>query len=334
MPAAPFTFSAWSDCRPAPGDTNYRRRFAELIDEAKLADQLGFRGFWTSEVHGVDDGYLGAQLPTLAGIATVTDQIRLVTAVVVLPLHNPRAIVEGSVVVDLLSQGRLELGLGVGGYQRDFDLFGADIHKRGQLLEQGVAMLRQGLDQGQIADGPGGALVPITPRPVQERVPILIGGTARPAIRRAVAISDGTIAFTFDPPEVSVPAYWEETLGPELESAGRGLGDFRFHASLPLWVSDDPERDWEELYLPAFTYQQDRYTEWAGGEPGGTSARMEDHFVGTPEDIAPRLLATWKQAPWHDLGFFFRPPGIPHERAMQQLELVQKRLLPALTADD
>jgi hypothetical protein len=98
-------------------------------------------------------------------------------------------------------------------------------------------------------------------------------------------------------------------------------------------LSDDPERDWHELYLPAFTYQQAKYTEWGGGDPAGAEPeRMEDHFVGTPEDVAPRLVATWRRAPWHDVGFFFRPPGIPHERAMEQLELVQTRLLPAVAA--
>jgi alkanesulfonate monooxygenase SsuD/methylene tetrahydromethanopterin reductase-like flavin-dependent oxidoreductase (luciferase family) len=339
MSGAPFTFSAWSDARPAPGDTDYARRLAELIDEAKLADQLGFHGFWTSEIHGVGDGYLGAQLPALAAIATVTSRVRLVTAVLVLPFYKPRQVVEASVIVDLLSQGRLELGVAVGAYQREFELFGVDMRRRGRLLEHGVAMLRHGLGEGQIPDGPDGAQVPVTPRPVQARVPILIGGLARPAIRRAVRLGDGTISYDFERPEENIPAYWEETLRPELEAGGRGLDDFRFHASLPLWVSDDPERDWHELYLPAFTYQQARYAEWYGagevdaGMPSTDEpASMQDHLVGTPEDIAQRLVATWRRAPWHDLGFFFRLPGIPHERGLEQLELVQKRLLPAISA--
>lgn len=339
MDGTPFTFSVWSDCRPTPGDTDYARRFSELIDEAKLADQLGFRGFWTSEIHGVEDGYLGAQLPTLAAIATVTSRIRLVTSVLVLPFYKPRQVVEASVVVDLLSQGRLELGVAVGAYQREFELFGVDMRRRGRLLEQGVEMLRRGLDQGQMPDGPDGASVPVTPRAVQTHVPILIGGLARPAIRRAVKFGDGTISYDFERPEENIPAYWEDTLRPELEAGGRGLDDFRFHASLALWVSDDPERDWHELYLPAFTYQQSRYAEWYGGGDLGAGVpatdvppRMEDHLVGTPEEIAERLVATWRRAPWHDLGFFFRLPGIPHERGLEQLELVQTRLLPALVA--
>lgn len=328
----PFTFSAWSDCRPAPGDTGYARRFAELIDEAKLADELGFRGFWTSEIHGVDDGYLGAQLPALAAIATVTSRIRLVTAVMVLPLHSARHVVEAGAVVDLVSQGRLELGVAVGGYERDFGLFGVDIRDRGRLLEERVAMLRQGFDEGQIADGRAGALVPVTPRAVQAHLPILVSGMARPAIRRAVKIGDGTISYEFERPEEKVPAYWENTLRPELEAAGRGLDDFRWHASFAMWVSDDPERDWHELILPAFTFQQSQYGKFAGGDGAFDAGPMAEHLIGTPEDIAERLAATWQRAPWHDLGFFFRLPGVPHDRALGQLELVQKRLVPALAA--
>jgi alkanesulfonate monooxygenase SsuD/methylene tetrahydromethanopterin reductase-like flavin-dependent oxidoreductase (luciferase family) len=285
----------------------------------------------------VDDGYLGAQLAALAGIATVTNRIKLVTAVIVLPFYEPRQVAEASVVVDLLSHGRLELGVAVGAYQREFELFGVDMRRRGRLLERGVEMLRHGLDEGQIPDGPGGAMVPITPRAVQGHVPILVGGMARAAVRRAVKIGDGTISYDFEHPEENIPVYWQDTLKPELDAAGRSLDDFRFCASLPLWVSDDPERDWHELYLPAFNYQQSRYTEWYGADETDAGMpstdeppRIEDHLVGTPDDIAERLVATWRRAHWHDVGFFFRLPGISHERALEQLELVHQRLLPAV----
>jgi alkanesulfonate monooxygenase SsuD/methylene tetrahydromethanopterin reductase-like flavin-dependent oxidoreductase (luciferase family) len=166
---------------------------------------------------------------------------------------------------------------------------------------------------------------------VQAHVPILISGLAPGAIRRAVKFGDGTIAYDFEHPEENIPAFWHDTLEPALASAGRGLDDFSFHASLPLWLSDDPERDWHELYQPAFVYQQSQYSIWAGGDPIAPPA-MADHLIGTPEEIAPRLVATWQRAPWHDLGFFFRLPGVLFERGLEQLELVQKRLLPAIDA--
>jgi alkanesulfonate monooxygenase SsuD/methylene tetrahydromethanopterin reductase-like flavin-dependent oxidoreductase (luciferase family) len=337
--SAPFVFSAWSDARPALGDTDYARRYAELLEEAKLADELGFHSFWTSEIHGVDDGYLGAQLPLLAGIATVTKRIRLMTGVLVLPFYQWRQVLEAAVVVDLLSQGRLDLGVSVGAYEREFALFGANMRRRGRLLDEGIRFLRQGLDEGELPDGPDGAPIPLTPRPAQQRLPIYVGGMSPPAVARAVRLGDGTVAYDFEQPEQGLPAFYDGVLVPALEAGSRTLEAFRFTASAALWVSDDPERDWNEVYGPAFAYQQQRYAEWyeptaSGRQPADAAnaplPSMEDHFVGTPEDVARRLVETHRRAPWHELGFFHGLPGVPHERALEQLELVQRRLVPEI----
>jgi alkanesulfonate monooxygenase SsuD/methylene tetrahydromethanopterin reductase-like flavin-dependent oxidoreductase (luciferase family) len=214
-------------------------------------------------------------------------------------------------------------------------MFGVDMRRRGRLLDEGIRLLRQGFDEGRLPDGPDGALVPLTPAPVQRRIPILAGGLSAPAVERAARLGDGTIAYDFDCPEEFYPAYFAEVLEPALAAASRTLEDFRFLASAPLWVSDDPERDWHELYLPAFEYQQRRYGEWyedgdAADAPEAPCPALEQHFVGTPEDVAQRLLETHRRAPWRELGFFYRLPGIPHERALEQLELIQHRLVPAI----
>lgn len=335
MTDLPFTISIWSDMRPDPQIGDWARRYAEVLDEARLADTLGFGGFWTTENHGVDDGYLGAQLPLLAGIGAVTRRLRLVTSVYLLPFYNVRQTLEATIVVDLLSQGRMTLGVGAGAYEREFSLFGADYPTRGAQMEEGLRLLRRGLDDGELPDGPGGALVPLRPRPAQEHLPVLAGGLARPAVDRAARLADGHIAYDYERPEENLPRHWSEVIQPALDRHGRSLDDFQFLAAAPLWVSDDPERDWEELYMPAFDYQQRRYVEWYGdnaveaGLPGGFTTR-EAQFVGTPEDVARRIWDTWLEAPWHDFGFFYRLPGIPHERALEHLEMVSGRLVPAL----
>lgn len=332
--SAPLGFSLWNDARPRLGETDVSRHYAELLEEAKLADQLGFRGFWTSELHAVDDGYLGSQLSLLAAIAAVTDRIRLVTAVLVLPFYNWRQVLEASLVVDLVSGGRLDLGVAVGAYPREFELFGVEMRRRGRLTDEGIRFLRQGFDEGVLPDGPDGSSLPLTPRPVQERVPILVGGLSKPAVERAVRLGDGTIAYDFEQPETNLPAFYNEVLEPALAASSRTLADFRFAAGVPIWVSDDPERDWAELYRPAFEYQQRRYVEWAGDDVSDGSEfapeAMTDLFVGTPEEVAGRLAELRQKAPVQELGFFYRLPGIPHERALEQLELIQRRLLPEL----
>src|SRR4051812_22289736 len=105
----PIAFSVYTDARPEPPETHGRERYAELIEEARLADGLPYRAFCTTEQHGFDDGYLSAQLTAIAGLSTATERIRFMTNALVLPLHSWRHVVEQAIVADLLSGGRLEL---------------------------------------------------------------------------------------------------------------------------------------------------------------------------------------------------------------------------------
>lgn len=332
--ASPFALSVWTDARPDPGE-KAGQRYQELLEEARFADTLGFRAFCTTEQHAVDDGYLGAQLTALAGIGSATWNLRLFSNCVLLPFYAWRQVVEQAVAVDLLSGGRLDLGVAAGGFAREFELFGVDIHARGRLMEEGIPFLREGLSDGRLPDGPGGSFLPVTPRPVQDHIPILVGGNSVAAIDRAVRLADGTTLPDFDRPEKNFPALWRDAIQPALQRHGRSPDDFRFVACVAMWVSDDPEKDWKTLFEPAFLYQQGKYAEWAGGEMEAGYATsedldMRDHLVGTPEDIAQRLLAMQREAPFQELVFWYRLPGIPHDRAMQHMELVSSRLMPLL----
>jgi alkanesulfonate monooxygenase SsuD/methylene tetrahydromethanopterin reductase-like flavin-dependent oxidoreductase (luciferase family) len=334
----PLSFSIWTDVRPEPGQPVGRRRYAEVLEEARLADSLPFRAFCTTEQHGVDDGYLPAQLTLIAGLATITTRIRFITNALLVLLHPWRQVVEEAIVADLLSGGRVELGVAAGGYTREFDLFRVDMTKRAELMEQALAFIRMGLSEGELPDGPGGSAVPVLPRAAQARVPIYLGGLARPVIERAVRLADGVIPVDFFGPEEEFPKFWETKLHPALLRHGRSLNDFRFIICTSLWASDDPERDWELFYRSALEYQFRKYAEWAGSSSKvGVMAdphslqRRENLLVDTPENIAKRLLAIREQAPFHEVVFWYRIPGIPHERSLEHLEIVAKQVMPLLS---
>jgi alkanesulfonate monooxygenase SsuD/methylene tetrahydromethanopterin reductase-like flavin-dependent oxidoreductase (luciferase family) len=329
----------WTDVRPEPGTVDGRRRYAELLDEVRLADSLGYRTFATTEQHGVDDGYASAQLTLIAGLATATTRIRFLTNALLLLLHPWRQVVEQAIVADLLSDGRLDLGVAVGNYRREFELFGVDMTKRAQLMEQALVHLRSGLADGAMPDGPGGALVPVLPRPAQASVPIYVGGLAGRVIDRAARLGDGIVPVDFFHPEEEFPKLWETRIRPAMERHGRSLADFRFTAVTHLWASDDPERDWQEFLRPAFEYQFRKYAEWAGDwaeigapvEPDFLDDRRH-MFIDTPENVARRLIALRERAPFHEVVFWYRIPHYGHERAMAHLELVADRVMPLLAA--
>jgi alkanesulfonate monooxygenase SsuD/methylene tetrahydromethanopterin reductase-like flavin-dependent oxidoreductase (luciferase family) len=329
---APFSFGIKTDLRPAPGDHDYPRHYAEVLEEIRFADQLGYRSVWTTEHHGQDDGYLAAQLPALSAFAAVTNRLRLGTGVLILAYYKLRQVLESVSFLDALSNGRVDLGVGVGQYPREFAFFGVDRRRRGQLLEEGVRRVRQAFADGGLDDGEGGELIPITPAPDTGRIPVLIGGWAPPAVDRAARLGDGYIGSEARDPEIGVPDFYRHVLAPALERHGRSLKTFRFVLGLPLWVTDDAERDWAGPWGSAFRYQQQRYAEAAGEDPSALRFDSGRLLIGDVTDLAERILKMWHQAPWHELVFYPRLPGVPHEEALRQLERVSSELIPALGA--
>lgn len=330
--------SVWTDVRPEPGEVHGATRYAEVLDEVRLADSLPFHAFCTTEQHGVDDGYLPAQLTLIGGLAVATERIRFMTNALLLPLHPWRQVVEQSIVADLLSGGRLSLGVAAGGYAREFELFGVDPRKRAALMERGLAFLRQGFHEGTLPDGPDGSDVVVLPRPVQDRIPVYLGGGAPKVLDRAVRLADGIIPVDFFAPEVEFADLWQHRFAPVLERHGRSLADFRFTICVPLWASEDPERDWDLFYKRAIEYQFGQYTTWAGDRSkvgvqseSDTPWQREKMLVDTPENLVRRLNDIRASAPFHEIVFWYRIPHIGHERAMAHLELVANKVVPFLT---
>jgi alkanesulfonate monooxygenase SsuD/methylene tetrahydromethanopterin reductase-like flavin-dependent oxidoreductase (luciferase family) len=324
-------FSLWTDFRPAPGMPMHAH-YEEVIKEIRRAEELGFWGVWTSEQHGVDDGYLPAQLPMLAALARETARIRLGTGVILLPLTQFRRVVEEACVVDVLSGGRLTLGVGAGNYPHEFKAFGVPRDRRGQILEEGIRFLKPGLAGEMLADG-----LPVNVRPIQNPIPLVVGGLAEKAVDRAVRLGDGHFAYANVDAGRELPRLWGERISPALARHGRTLKDFRLVAGTIIWASHNFEREWMEVVGPAFIYQQKRYAEWdgeaeraegylEGGEaPGPLMRRM---LVGPPREIADRLVELHSRYPFHELACWPRLPGVPHALALEQLELLATEVFP------
>jgi alkanesulfonate monooxygenase SsuD/methylene tetrahydromethanopterin reductase-like flavin-dependent oxidoreductase (luciferase family) len=255
-----------------------------------------------------------------------------------LPLRQWREVVEQACFVDVLSGGRLELGVAVGDTPLQFEIFRVSMRDRARLTEAAIPFIRTGLVEGSLPDGLNGERVPVSPRPVQESVPIYVGGLAPPAVDRAVRLGDGCLLYDYVEPESVAPRFMEEVLGPALERHGRSLDNFFFGACFIVWVTDDPDRDWATIIEPALAWRQQGYLEMARSESkmrGMTSKALRAGIIiDTPEGAAKRLMATWQRAPWNDLALWHRLPGVTHETAMEHLERVAKKLMPLLAEAD
>ncbi|HLZ55497.1 MAG TPA: LLM class flavin-dependent oxidoreductase [Ktedonosporobacter sp.] len=138
-------------------------------------------------------------LITLAAAAGVTQRIRLMTTVLLAPLHSAAALAKQAASLDALSGGRLTLGLGVGGREDDFEAMEAPLHRRGKRFDRQLATMARLWSGEHFSETAG----PIGPAPVQEGGPeVLIGGYTEAALKRVGHWNQGYIAGAFPPPFV------------------------------------------------------------------------------------------------------------------------------------
>jgi probable F420-dependent oxidoreductase len=191
------------------------------LELCRHAEQLGFESVWGGE-HVVlptvidsaypytADGKIPAQPDTpipdpliwLAFVAAVAPTLRLGTCILIVPQRNPLVLAKEVATLDRLSNGRVELGIGVGWLREEFDALGVEWDRRGARNDEYIAAMRA-LWAGPHAEFHGEfvdfAPVTCSPRPVQASIPILVGGDTPAALRRAARIADGYFPGEGDP---------------------------------------------------------------------------------------------------------------------------------------
>lgn len=193
----------------SPWETN--ATMADFAVIVRAADRLGFSHLQCAEHIGIPAAEAprrGARyydpLATFGYFSAITSNIRFLTAVLVLGYHHPLEIAKRYGTLDVISGGRLTLGLGVGSLKDEFDLLGlggAEFTERGARGDDALRALRASLGQREPEySGPYydfGGLV-IDPCAVQQDLPLWIGGRSARSLRRAVELGDGWMPFGLD----------------------------------------------------------------------------------------------------------------------------------------
>ncbi|NUR70007.1 MAG: LLM class flavin-dependent oxidoreductase [Hamadaea sp.] len=174
-----------------------------ILPIAVRAEELGYDSLWTFQrllaPEGLADQYRSVLDPLLplAFVAAQTWRIRLGVAVVNLPFLSPVILAKQLATLDVLSGGRVDAGIGTGWQPEEFTATGASLGERGARVAEYVSVLRTLWTEkwpehsGRFYEVPRAEF---EPKPVQARVPVLLGGTAPAALRRAGRIADGWIS--------------------------------------------------------------------------------------------------------------------------------------------
>ncbi|MFI1566385.1 LLM class F420-dependent oxidoreductase [Streptomyces sp. NPDC020490] len=175
---------------------------ADLVEIARVADRAGFAYLACCDHVAVPRRLAGAMsttwydpVATLAFLAGVTERVRLLSHVAVVGLRHPLLTAKQYATLDRLSGGRLILGVGAGHVREEFEALGVDFARRGAVLDECVDALRAALGPQEFPEHHGKRYdfegLGQRPRPVQERVPLWVGGSSPAAVRRAALRGDG-----------------------------------------------------------------------------------------------------------------------------------------------
>ncbi len=196
--------------------------YRELIDQAVLADRLGYEAFFVAEHHFHPYGVVANPAVILAAIAERTTRIRLGPAVTILPFRDPRTVAEDYAMLDQISRGRLVLGLGSGYLRHEFAGFSRDPAEKRERFDEAMAIVKR-LIAGERVDYRGKFNtidnVQLNIRPVQAQVPIYVAALTKEAAYHIGRQGNGLLTIPYGTLESMAE------MGPLAESFARGRAE-------------------------------------------------------------------------------------------------------------
>ena len=185
-----------------------------MLQWAEYADE----GFYSSLAAGERIAFFNPDIfVALSAAAACTERVKIVTGVLVPPMHSALRLAKQIATLDVLSNGRVVAGLGVGGREQDYQAVGADMGHRLTRLANSVKVMRQVWNQEPIVPDAN----PVGPAPVQKGGPELLAGSLQAqSMQMAARWADGLCGFAFGPSEGEIRMQWQ-TAKDAWSNAGR-----------------------------------------------------------------------------------------------------------------
>ncbi|TSD82863.1 putative FMN-dependent luciferase-like monooxygenase [Mycobacterium sp. KBS0706] len=313
-------------------EASAQERYRLATEQITTAERHGFDSAWVAQHHFHEpEGGLPAPLVFLAQVAARTSRIRLGTGIITLPLEHPVRVAEDAAVLDLLSDGRLEIGVGTGGTPSAFAAFGLDSAERSTIFARHLQVLLDAWG-GKPLDGADTRLYPAAPQLLGRiwQATFSVAGGAR-----AGAAGDGLMLSRTQPRPAEVPhATLAEIQDPVVDAYLAALPagkEPRILASRSVYVADsrDEARRFAERGLRR---QADRFAAAGRGAPGDTLDQLIAAFdvhLGTPDEVIASLRADDTLRRATDLVVQVHSVDPPHPFILRSIELVAQEVAPA-----
>ena len=288
----------------------------ELVDYGVRMEELGFDSLWVWDhiLLGVDPHFpIIDALSLLTAVGARTKKIKLGTGILVLPLRNPVLLAKQLSSMDLLTDGRLLLGMASGWYKREFDSVGVPFEKRGKIMDESLTVMNRLWTEPMVAwDSPpynmkAGVMFPKPKR----RVPILIGGYVDRVLKRAAVAADGWLTYFYTPE--SFTKSWKKVCDFAAE-AGKDPATLMNANQLPIMVGKS--RAAVEAPMNEWLSKEWDYASWS--ESTKASAIM-----GTVDECVAQLKA-------HLSVGVQKIIFVPYQYRPDQVEVIAKEIIPRL----
>ena len=297
------------------------RLFHETLERIELVDQLGFDEVWIGEHHFSRHGLVSGLNTWMGAIAARTSQVRIGTAISILPFHNPIVAAEEAATLDILSNGRLNFGIGSGYQRQEFDGLGVPIEEARERFQEALEVITRAWTEERLTFHGKYTHVDdlwVLPKPVQKphpplyiavstsptsvefaasrRIPIIVGGPTDVMGQAPQVVKlwhDKMEAFGHEHAHVDVPVASRVYVAPSMEEAQAdisGLEDFHGRVMRSIGTTGAPigmPTDRDGNLPPGYEFwanrQRDRDRAAAPGE------ELLPPLIGTPEVVAERL---------------------------------------------
>ena len=346
MKFALFLLGSWTEEETAAQS----RIFGEMLEQAEYAEELGFDSIWIAEHHSSRYGICPSLMPLLSHIAARTSRIRIGAGVSVLPFHNPIFMAEEAAMLDVLSGGRLDFGVGRGSADYEYGNFNIDFDTRDARTREALDVILGLWTQSHFSfEGEFYRVKDLTiaPKPVQKPHPPVYMAVSRTPASVDVAVNrDLPILTSFSTPEADNLAlfslYAERSASAGKKLPVEAMPYFRF-----VYLEED-EQAAREYPRQSLTWVRDlagyRRTLTHGDEinvdldhwrrirtvePASYESELESTaYFGAPDQCVRRIARLRDE---HGIGYFGASMSfgsMEHAKVMRSMELFAKEVMP------